>query len=364
MPAPSPSRFFEHFFTSEAAFKAAFQRRARQGAFRGSGPRAARAWRERSRRRFAALLGMQHFRKAPARARKLDAVELDGLRREEWLLQTEAHVWMPYYLFIPRFGKPGPRPLVLCPHGHASGGKWATGGRTDIPEMRGKITQYHYDYGVQIAREGFLTACPDARGFGARREPALQGDRANPERLYSNSCHNLMLSGAPLGLTVQGMWAWDLRRLLDHLTRDPRVDASRVGCAGLSGGGLQTLNLAALDLRIKAAVVSGYFYGVRESLQVLNSNCDCNLVPRLWEHFDMGDLGALAAPRGLFIETGARDPLNGPGLRNVTRQVAITRKVYQAFGVPENLHHHIFHGEHRWDGTRAIPWLKEKLSGA
>lgn len=361
--AKSPSKYFKRFLTSERALAAHFRARARRMAFRGRGPAAALGWQRQARRTFAELLGLPLLRACPPRARKIATVRLDeGLVREEWRIQTERDVWMPFYLFIPAARVRGRLPLVLCPHGHASAGKWATGGRRDFPEMRARIEQYNYDYGVQIARAGFITACPDARGFGERREPNQQGDRKNPNLLPANSCHDLMLAGAPLGLSVQGLWTWDLMRLLDFLGRDPRIDPARVGCAGLSGGGLQTLDLAALDTRVKAAVVSGYFYGVRESLQVMNGNCPCNLVPHLWEHFDMGDLGALVAPQALFIETGDADPLNGKsGLANVRSQTAMTRKVYKALGCARSLTHHVFHGEHRWDGSRAIPWLAEKL---
>jgi dienelactone hydrolase len=228
--------------------------------------------------------------------------------------------------------------------------------------MRDTINGHNYDYGVQFARAGFITACPDARGFGERREPNKQGDRKNPNLLLSNSCHELTLAGAPLGLTVQGMWTWDLMRLLDLLSKDSRIDTKRVGCAGLSGGGMQTLDLVALDTRIKAAVDSGYFYGVRESLQVTNGHCMCNMVPHLWEHFDMGDIGALAAPRGLMIETGNADPLNGSSnLANVRSQVAISRKVFRALGANDRLQHHVFDGNHRWSGEESIPWMQELL---
>ena len=125
---------------------------------------------------------------------------------------------------------------------------------------------------------------------------------------------------------------------------------------------MQTLDLAAVDTRVKAAVVSGYFYGVYESLLIQNMNCMCNLVPNLWQDFDMGDIGALIAPRGLLIETGDADPLNGrSGLANVKSQVEITRKTYNALDASNKLEHHIFSGGHKWDGTRALPWLKEML---
>lgn len=83
-------------------------------------------------------------------------------------------------------------------------------------------------------------------------------------------------------------------------------DGERLGCCGLSGGGMQTIWLTAMDDRIKCAVVSGYFYGYLDSLLKMPHNCGCNFVPDLWNHIDMGDLGALVCPRPLLIESGTR----------------------------------------------------------
>ena len=209
-----------------------------------------------------------------------------------------------------------------------------------------------------MARAGFVAACPDARGFGERREPGLQseGDALN------GSCRELQLAAAPLGLSAQGLQTWDLMRLLDYLLTDSRIDAEKVGGAGFSGGGMQLLDFAALDTRVKASIVSGYFYGVRESLQIMNNNCPCNLVPRLWESFDMGDLAALIAPRNLFIETGDKDGLNGAGgIANVTPQIEIAQKVFTLLG--GELRHDIFSGSHRWHGENSVSWLKAVVSG-
>jgi dienelactone hydrolase len=361
MTATSPSQYISTFYTSEKALEKRFRQSARQMAFAGETRAEALAWQKKARRQLARRLGLQHFEAVAPRPVKVGSTPMVGYAREEWRIQTERDVWLPFYLLVPD-AVTTPAPLVICPHGHGSAGKWATAGRNDIAAMQPIIAQFNYDYGVQLARAGFITACPDARGFGERREPALQYDCTVPDYLAASSCHHLTVAGAPLGLTVQGMWTWDLMRLLDFLVLDARVDNSRIGCAGLSGGGLQTLDFAALDTRVRAAVVSGYFYGVRESLQILNSNCLCNMVPGLWEDFDMGDIGALIAPRGLFIETGDEDPLNGKSkVKNVRSQLAISRKVFKALSAEKQLAHHVFHGEHRWDGTRSIPWLQKQL---
>jgi cephalosporin-C deacetylase-like acetyl esterase len=47
-------------------------------------------------------------------------------------------------------------------------------------------------------------------------------------------------------------------RTIDLITTRPELDATQVGCMGISGGGTTTLFSAALEPRIKAAMVSGY----------------------------------------------------------------------------------------------------------
>jgi hypothetical protein len=247
---------------------------------------------------------------------------------------------------------------VLAPHGHSSGGKYAVAGRRDLPAVAATIEEHNYDYGVQLVQQGLVVFCPDARGFGERREAARQDEAS----LLVGSCNLLNHMAIPLGQTVTGMWTWDLMRLVDYAQTRPEVDPARIACGGLSGGGLQTLWLAALDERVCAAVISGYFYGYKDSLLRLNDNCSCNYVPGLWSLADMGDIAALIAPRPLFIETGDIDGLNGPrGLVNVTEQLAITRRAYDLLGAGDAVRHHIFPGPHMWCGAQSIPWLRGVL---
>jgi dienelactone hydrolase len=152
--------------------------------------------------------------------------------------------------------------------------------------------------------------------------------------------------------------------LLDYVATRPEVAGRRVGCIGLSGGGLQTLYLAALDDRVDCAVISGYFYGVADSLLDMSDNCDCNFVPHLWENADMGDVAALIAPRPLLFESARGDPLNGPrGIDNVLEQYAVTQHAYAVAGASDRLAIDVFEGGHMWHGVAAFDWLDRWLLG-
>jgi len=252
------------------------------------------------------------------------------------------------------------RPVVICPHGHESAGKNSPAGRSDIPPVAKAIEIYNYDYGVQFVKRGYIVFCLDARAFGERREDTHQG---NDELTFmTSSCAQLNHMAICLGMSLTGMWVWDLMRLIDYIETLDFCDSKRIACAGLSGGGLQTLWLSALDDRIKCAVVSGYFYGYKDSLLRLSGNCACNYVPNLWENVDMGDLGALVAPRALLIETGDDDPLNGErGIVNVTEQLKITEAAYELLNADKSLAHHVFHGVHKWNGEKTYDFVAEHL---
>ena len=117
-----------------------------------------------------------------------------------------------------------------------------------------------------------------------------------------------------------------------------------------------------MDDRVKCAVTSGYFYGFKESLVRLPGNCSCNFAPNLWTLLDMGDLGAMIAPRPLFVESGRQDHLEGePGLGNVYPQVEIARGAYSLLGVPERIVHSVHEGGHQWVGKGVIPFFDQYL---
>jgi len=343
-------------FQTQTYFQNRWRKVGRKLAFSAGSPAEWARWRQRTVKKLQGLTGYDTMATTALRPKVTEERDLGDYLRQRVEICTEPGVVMPLYVLIPKGAAP-PFPAVLAPHGHASGGKLAVAGCRENPDIAQTIDAYNYDYGVQFAKAGFIAFCPDARGFGERQETLAKAS------ILNSSCQWINNMAYPLGQTVTGMWAWDLHRLVDYVRSRRDCIPGALGCAGLSGGGLQTLWAAAFDTRIRCAVISGYLYGYKESLLDLHGNCSCNYVPGLYQHADMGDVAALIAPRPLLIETGTRDPLNGAsGLKNVLSQVRIIARAYRLLKAGELLQHDIFEGEHRWHGALAIPWLRTHLA--
>ena len=335
-----------------------FDRFARQDCFRGQSVEEFEEWREKTRRLLSGLLGLEKMEECDLHPITMEkAVTLpDGIRREHIRIQTEPDIWMTMYLLIPADADPNTR-LFLCPPGHNGAGKYTVAGLGEYGAIKEKIEQYQYDYGMQLAKKGFVAVCPDCRGFGERRE--VVADAKDPVLGLKGDCYWLAHMGEPLGIPAAGMLVWDLMRLIDYLELRNEWDTEHIGCLGFSGGGMQTLYLAALDERIQYAVISGYMYGFRDALLTLNRNCSCNYIPHLWEHLDMGDIASLIAPRPLVIQSCRQDRLNGPrGIVNAVEQAAVIEKAYRLCHAEKLPLHDICEGGHQWHGERLDMYLK------
>ncbi len=264
-----------------------------------------------------------------------------GIIRKKVLLTVDADTCIPMYVVEPRESIKG---TFLALSGHQSGGKAAVAGVRDDTKVAERIDFYNYDYGLKLARLGFVAICPDPRGFGERRDLEFQ-----PEDLLSCTCRNISNMAIPMGLSVIGLNVYDLIRIIDFIYESKKWDTENLGCLGFSGGGMQALFLSAIDKRVKMTFISGYMYGYREALMELHNNCSCNYVPGLWEKLDMGDIGSLIAPRPLFIQSCRDDHLNGKrGIENVNEQVETIRKAYELMGSSDAISHDIREGDHHF----------------
>ena len=97
-----------------------------------------------------------------------------------------------------------------------------------------------------------------------------------------------------IGYEVQKVLA-----LVDWFIRENQAHPVPVAVAGYGEGGLLALYSAALDTRINAACISGYF-GPREN--VWNEPADRSVF-RLLREFGDAEIASLVAPRSLLIHS-------------------------------------------------------------
>lgn len=312
-------------------------------------PEAIPAWRERARARFGALLGPAPER-VPLDLEVRESVDCGTYRRESIVFDSEAGMSVPAFLLVPH-AREAPGPAVLAQHGHGPGKSEVCG--LDDDASTEAITEHHGDYGHQLAEHGYVVLAPDLRCFGERT------DWAPPDKYLCdlNLVHAYAAGTSPLAQNL-----WDLQRALDVLEQHPLVDPARIGMVGLSYGGTMTLFLAALDERVRAAVVSGYFNAWRDCHRVPWNLCGSQVLPGVLDELDHVDLGALVAPRPLLVETGTDDPIFP--VDAATREVARLAHVYAALGASEKLEHDVFDGGHRWNGELAFPFLARWLDAA
>jgi dienelactone hydrolase len=283
----------------------------------------------------------------------LERQPCDGYVREKVLFSSEQDMAVPAYVLIPE-GADGsrPRPALICQHGHGNGKDDVVGITHGVFGYWEKVQRVSYDYADALAREGYVVLAMDARGWGERRlgYAIPSGD---------DGCNINQVKAQLLGLNTMTLNVFDLGRCIDYLLTRPEVDAGRIGCAGLSYGGTLTLFAAALDERIKVAVVSGYLSTLYEQTFVRGDTCGQQIVPGLLQWGELADVACLIAPRALLVESGTED--QGFGIAAARQACGEVHRLYEALGIPERMAHHVFEGGHRWDGTQTVAWLRQWL---
>jgi len=297
------------------------------------------AWRVRVRGRLDEWLGPPPDT-VPLDLQRTNEDQLAGYRRERVEFDSEATMSVPALLLVPD-GRHGPGPAVLAIHGHGPGKEAICS--PDMEPSGG-------DYGHRLAGEGYLVLAPDLRTFGERAD-------WNPPDHYA--CDTNLVHAVMAGINPLAQNLWDLRCCLDVLAAHPLVDPDRIGVVGFSYGATLALFLAATDERVAAAVVSGYFSSVVESHKMPWNMCGSQVLPGMLGRIEHVDLGALIAPRPLLIESGSDDLLFPVAAARTS--IAQLRAVYRQLGEPDRLEHHVFVGDHRWDGATAYGFLRRWL---
>jgi len=262
---------------------------------------------------------------------------------------------MPVYILLPK-KLPRPLPVVIALHGHGYGAKSIVGIQKDGTE-RDEPEGYQKDFAIALCRRGFAVAAPEISCFGERKTDFSYLDKELGQGAPKTCTHTAALA-SHLGGSAIGLRALDTKRLIDYLQTRKDIDTSRLGMMGISGGGMVTFFTTALDKRVKACVISGYFCTFRDSVLAM-SHCQCNYIPGLGQFGEMSDIVGLIAPRPLLIEAGSLDPIFP--IKSVKKSVLRTKKVYKVFRAESQVQTDYFEGKHQISGKQAYDFLMQKL---
>ncbi|MGH9720172.1 MAG: alpha/beta hydrolase family protein [Bryobacteraceae bacterium] len=319
--------------------------------FRAENRKQAEAWQKKLRPKMAELIGLQAREKAPIKPLTLEVREFPGYRREKVVFESAPGLTVLAYLLTPVEAK-APLPVVVCVPGHGRGVDDIVGIDAEGRDRTNK-DGYQHDFAIQTVEKGLAAVAIEPIAFGCRRDPITK-----KRPLTASACQPAAGAALLLGQTMIAWRVYDVMRTIDWIEMRKELDATRVGCMGISGGGTCTLFSAALEPRIRAAMVSGYLNTFKDSVFSL-SHCIDNYVPGILNWAEMYDVAGLVTPRALFCESGEKD--NIFPLASFRHAVERVKKVYEVFGAAGKFGHEVFPSEHTFHGVGGIPFLKQHL---
>jgi dienelactone hydrolase len=317
-------------------------------------------------------------------------------RVEDEVITEEVSYQMPYgprthAFFLYPTTRPAKLPAVVALHDH---GEFFFYGKEKIanspiePTILQEYKQHYYggrSWATELAKRGFAVLAPDVFLWGSRRIPqhsvnedlqrSLIGlDESSEEyaRRYnefwsSSECPLVVDSILNSGANWPGIFAYEDRRSVDYLQTRPEVDQTRIGCGGLSMGGLRTIFLGALDPRVKATFCVGFMTTMRS---ILRNKVRCPpghgllmYVPHLYSYLDLPDVMGLHAPAPLMVQYNEEDELfTTEGQHEADRKIAM---IYSKAGKPDNYAGRFYSGQHKFDipmQNEVFDWLEKELA--
>lgn len=252
----------------------------------------------------------------PLNAMVLGSSDQDGYRIERLIYDSLPGYHVTANLYLPAHGQ-GPFPAIVYNGGHGPWGKAEAG----------------FGFAGNLARDGFAVLAYDPLGAGERLQamnPATGKSWAGPDE---HSQANIPMS--LIGDNVSRYMVWDAMRGIDYLQTRPDIDEHNIGSFGCSGGGTLSAYLAALDPRVKAAVVACYLTSWDALLHTIGPQDGEQVVPNFIKSgLGFPDLVELAAPRGYAMVSTTEDmfPFSG-----ATTTHAEAERFYSLLGAANHL---------------------------
>ncbi|HUU26745.1 MAG TPA: acetylxylan esterase [archaeon] len=248
------------------------------------------------------------------------------------VLETSPGLYATANLYLPRNDRK-PFPVILYQCGHANK----------------RIFKHH---GAWFAARGIAVLMMDNIEMG-EIEFTHHG-------VYANAWFHWYSRGfSPMAVELL-----NARRTLDYLCTREELDSGRIGATGVSGGGMATFFLAAIDERVKAsAPVSGAISTVGwVKHQLSSAHCDCQYPVNSYGLL-YSEIGALTAPRAQLLCNAESD--RGFPMDAFNEMVDKMREVYSLYHAEDSLRTAVVPGGHGDHAIIRLPvysfFLKEFL---
>jgi dienelactone hydrolase len=299
---------------------------------------------------------------------------------------------IPARVLVPKQKRTGKLPAVLALHCHSGRYIWGHEKVLSAPDESPTLTEfrkgtYGRPWAEALVRRGYIVIAIDAFYFGERRLRVEELERTrvfsevrdafdiartkppgSPEwiaatnRVCSFYEHHTAKTIAATGATWPGIHVWDEMRTVDYVASRPDVDAGRIGCVGLSGGGFRTAMAIAADPRIKVASVTGWMTEFAHQLRNHIRHTWMVFVPGLYSALDLPDAAALHAPGALLVQQCRRDSLYPmAGMQGAVDKLT---RIYAKAGIAERFRGTFYDDTHSFRPAmqeEAFDWLDRWL---
>ena len=342
-------------------------------------------WRKKAKKRIAERLGIPDIGGIPA-VTKVKEYSYDGLHIEELRWQhpygrpTDAILLKP-------MNAQGRLPGILGFHDHGGNKYFGTRKITKTsgnqhPLMVSHQQEYYggLAWANEIARKGYVVLVPDAFPFASRRvmmqditasqrQGLTDDDPENPENIsaYNDWAaqheHIMAKSLFSAGTTWPGVFLAEDMKALDILCSRNDVDDQKIGCAGLSGGGMRTVFSGGFDSRIKCAVCVGFMTTWKDFL--LNKSFNhtwMTYVPILANELDFPEILGLRVPLPTLVLNDNEDELYT--LDEMKRADGILTEIYKKAEAMDKYRCSFYPGPHKFDAAmqkEAFNWFDKWL---
>ncbi len=280
-----------------------------------------------------------------------------------------------------------PLPGILAFHDHGGNKYFGTRKITQTGDEQHPLMVEHQKsyysgraWANEISKRGYVVLVSDAFPFASRRvmmqdipENLREGlNDDNPEnqknieaynKWAGNHEHIMAKSLFSAGTTWPGVFFAEDRIALDILCSRKDVDKERIGCGGLSGGGMRTVFMGGLDPRIKCAVCVGFMTTWKDF--ILNKSFThtwMTYVPVLPNELDFPEILGLRVPLPTLVLNDIDDDLYTMAEMNAADK--ILNEVYQKANAADRYKCSFYPGEHKFDSdmqTEGFNWFDKWL---